>query len=323
MTFTKSADLPVGLDEAYALVTQPERLRRWQTVAATVDLRVGGEYRWTVTPGHRAAGTFKEIEPGKRVVFGWGWEDGDLAPDASTVTITLEPTDSGTRVTLTHEDLTLEEAAAHAEGWTHFLDRLEKLATTGDAGPDEWAWAPDPIDPLIAAEASLAVLQPILRGLTAEDRPKQTPCEDFDCHGLAEHLMGSLASLGEMAGVTVTRPEAGSLEDKVSVMAAQVITAWLAYDEDMAVGGHLPSSMAQAIISLELLLHGWDLAEASGQQMRVSDELVAYVTELVTPIIVAGRDRGSFKPEVAVSGSGSALDRLAAFAGRTRIEQAA
>lgn len=76
MMFTKSADLPAGLDEAFALITQPERLRRWQTVTASVDLRVGGEYRWTVTPGHHVAGTFREIEPGKRGVFGWGWEDG-------------------------------------------------------------------------------------------------------------------------------------------------------------------------------------------------------------------------------------------------------
>ena len=30
------------------------------TVAARVDLRAGGEYRWTVTPGHIAAGTIVE-----------------------------------------------------------------------------------------------------------------------------------------------------------------------------------------------------------------------------------------------------------------------
>ena len=83
MSFTKSVTLPVSPDEAFALVTQPDRLRRWQTVSAYVDLRAGGEYRWTVTPGHVAGGTFREVEPGKRVVFGWGWEGhDDLKPDA-------------------------------------------------------------------------------------------------------------------------------------------------------------------------------------------------------------------------------------------------
>src|SRR6478736_6083740 len=120
MSFDKTIHLPVGADEAFALITEPERLRRWQTVTATVDLRVGGEYRWTVTPGHNAAGTFKEIVPGKRVVFGWGWEGGDLPVDASTVTITLDPIETGTRVTLVHEGLDEAQAAAHAEGWNHY-----------------------------------------------------------------------------------------------------------------------------------------------------------------------------------------------------------
>ena len=40
--YTISAELPVSPDEAFALVTEPERLRRWKTVSATVDLRAGG-----------------------------------------------------------------------------------------------------------------------------------------------------------------------------------------------------------------------------------------------------------------------------------------
>jgi len=74
MTIDKSVFLPVDPDTAFSLITEPERLRRWQTVAARVDLRVGGDYRWTITPGHSAAGTFTEVEPGRRVVFTWGWE---------------------------------------------------------------------------------------------------------------------------------------------------------------------------------------------------------------------------------------------------------
>ena len=81
--------------------------------------------------------------PGKRVVFGWGWEgNDDLKPDASTVTMTVEPAAGGTLVTLVHEGLTEEQAAMHAEGWNHYFARLERLAITGDAGPDEWAGHP-------------------------------------------------------------------------------------------------------------------------------------------------------------------------------------
>ena len=49
--YTISADLPVSPDEAFALITEPERLRRWKAVSARVDLQAGGAYRFTVTPG--------------------------------------------------------------------------------------------------------------------------------------------------------------------------------------------------------------------------------------------------------------------------------
>ncbi len=36
MTYTRTATLPVSPDEAFALITEPERLRRWMTVSAYV-----------------------------------------------------------------------------------------------------------------------------------------------------------------------------------------------------------------------------------------------------------------------------------------------
>lgn len=324
MSFTKSVTLPVSPDEAFALVTQPDRLRRWQAVSAYVDLRAGGAYRWTVTPGHVAGGTFREVEPGRRVVFGWGWEgNDDLKPDASTVTVTVEPDGDGSKVTLVHEGLDELQAASHAEGWNHYLERLVKLASTGDAGQDEWAWAPENLTPVTAAEAALAVIQPMLRNLTADDRPKQTPCADFTCHELAEHVFGSLVQLGAMAGATVVNPEEGSLENRVSVMAAQAIDAWRAVDLDGTVpgpgGSELPAAFAASILPIEILLHGWDMAQGSGQTLHVSDELVAYVRALAETVVPGGRGRGSFADEVTPAPDASPLDQLAAFAGRTPV----
>src|SRR5258708_39715293 len=96
MPFEKSVLVPLSADETFALITEPARLRRWQTITARVALRAGGDYRWTIIPGHSARGTFTEVEPGRRVVFTWGWEgDADLPPGASTVTITPELRSSG------------------------------------------------------------------------------------------------------------------------------------------------------------------------------------------------------------------------------------
>ena len=43
MPFEKSVLVPLNADETFALITQPDRLRRWQVITARVDLRAGGE----------------------------------------------------------------------------------------------------------------------------------------------------------------------------------------------------------------------------------------------------------------------------------------
>jgi uncharacterized protein (TIGR03086 family) len=321
MSFTKTADLPVSPDEAFALVTEPERLRRWKTVSAYVDLRAGGQYRFTILPGHVAAGTYREFEPGKRIVFGWGWEgDPSLPPDASTVTVTIEPIEGGSRVTLVHEGLTAEQTASHAEGWNHYFERLEKLAATGEAGRDEWVWAPDNLDPVVASDAILAAIQPVMRALTTGDRDRPTPCADFTCHDLVEHLIWSLARLGALAGASVADPQEGGVENRISVTAAQAIDGWRSRGLDGTVpgpsGGEMPASFAASILPLELALHGWDLAQSTDQPLRLSDEVVAYLRELAEMVVPVARPGGSYGPEVTPAPDASALDSLAAYAGR-------
>jgi uncharacterized protein (TIGR03086 family) len=322
--FTKTVVLPIDIDQAFALITEPERLRRWQAVSARVDLRVGGDYRWTITPGHVAAGTFREVEPGKRVVFGWGWEGNpDLAPDASTVSVTLEPVEAGTQVTLTHDGLTDEQAAMHAEGWNHYFERLEVAAASGDAGPDTWSAVPEQLDELSAAEATLAVLQGVLRQLTNEDRPKQTPCADFTCHDLAEHLFGSMVAFGAMAGVEVVNPEVGPLEHRIATMAAQAVEGWRARGLEGTVsapgGAEMPATFAAGIMPVEFLLHAWDMAQGSGKEIVVDDQLVGYVHKLAEQIVPGGRG-SSFADEVPSSDGADPLEQLAAFAGRRPVE---
>ena len=82
MTYTKTVTLPVSPDDAFALVTQPERLRRWMTVSAYVDLRAGGELsldRRARCPRrrHRPRG---RARPPRRARLGLGGGRHDRAP---------------------------------------------------------------------------------------------------------------------------------------------------------------------------------------------------------------------------------------------------
>ncbi|MBO1268905.1 TIGR03086 family metal-binding protein [Arthrobacter cavernae] len=322
MTYDKTVLLPLTVDEAFALITQPERIRRWQAVAARVDLRVGGEYRWTITPGHHAAGAFTEIEPGKRVVFTWGWEQpGAPADNVSTVSITLEPAEAGTSVRLVHQGLPTPEAvAAHAEGWNHYLDRLLAQASTGDAGADEWAASPQDLNELTAADATLAVVQRVLASVTAEDAQKQTPCLDFNVAQLLDHLAGSIAGIAKALGAEVSDDAGKSPEVRIADLAQPALEAFyrrgLEGTVDMGFA-ELPATMVASILNIEFLVHAWDFAKALGLELHVADELTDYVEVLAQNTISEQvRAGGSFAPATEVAETASGLERLVAFTGR-------
>jgi uncharacterized protein (TIGR03086 family) len=323
MSAEKSVLIPVSVEEAFALITEPERLRRWMTVSARVDLRAGGAYRWTVVPGHIAAGTFKEIEPGRRIVFGFGWEtDGDPAPDGSTVTITVEPAAGGTLVRLVHDGLTDEQAANHLEGWSHFFARLERVAAGADPGLSPMAVKPSTLDELTVADATLAVCQQVLRGVTPADLTRPTPCTEYDVAGLVDHLVGSMRTLAGAVGVDIGRSDAGTVEARVADAGQQTMEAWHRHGLDgqhsmVKLGGNeMPATFAASILSVEFLVHAWDLAVATGAQVTTSDEVVGFVRERAENLIPPGRARGAFAEAVEVGAGASALDRLVAFSGR-------
>ncbi|WP_219729682.1 TIGR03086 family metal-binding protein [Pseudarthrobacter sp. NBSH8] len=295
-------------------------MRRWLAVAARVDLRVGGEYRWTTTPGHSVAGTFTEIEPGKRVVSTWDWV-GSTAPagDASTVTITLDSVDGGTNVRLVHEGLSPEAAAGLTEGWNHYFERLATLATTDDAGADDWAAAPDPINELISAEAKLAIVQRVLRTLTPAGADKPTPCGDFTVAGLVEHLVGSITGIGKALGVAIVDQPDAAPEVRVADAAQPTLEAFqvrgLEGTIDMGFA-EVPASVVANILNLEFLVHAWDFATATGQELEVSPVLSGYVLGLARNTISPQMRGRSFADETLVEESAASMDRLVAFTGR-------
>jgi uncharacterized protein (TIGR03086 family) len=320
MPFEKSVLVPLGADETFALLTEPARLRRWQVITARVDLRAGGDYRWTITPGNSAGGTFTEVEPGKRLVFTWGWEGSqDLPPGASTVTITLEPAADGTIVHLVHDGLSAEQAASHADGWNHYLGRLVDAGAKGDAGADSWAAAAPELDALKVADAALAACQLVLRGVTAADGDRPTVCPEFSVAQLADHLLGSITHLGGAAGAQFPPTAATAVEARVADAAQAALEAWNARGLDgtvAAAGNDLPAVFAVGILSIEFLVHAWDFAQATGQQVTVSDDVTQHVLDAAHKIISPEIRRGRFADQAEWDPDAGLLERLIAFTGR-------
>jgi uncharacterized protein (TIGR03086 family) len=66
----------------------------------------------------------------------------------------------------------------------------------------------------------------------------------------------------------------------------------------------------------DLLTHGWDLSQATGQPAELPEDLVEQSLAFVRSELSARSRPGRFDPAQAVADDAPAIDRLAAFAGR-------
>ena len=144
-TETTSVERQVSIDASpetiWEFLVDPEKATRWMGQTATLEPQPGGVYRVEVIPGHTARGEFVELDPPRRLVYTWGWEQGEnpVPPGSSTVEIELIPDGDRTTVRLMHRELPNAEAAAsHGHGWQHYLDRLALAASGADPGEDPW-----------------------------------------------------------------------------------------------------------------------------------------------------------------------------------------
>jgi len=117
--------------------TTADALNRWSapgemTARATVDLRVGGQYRISMAAPdgkvNDVTGVYREIDPPKRLVYSWQWE---TMPGFPETVVTVEfrgRADGGTDLILLHEGLPDENSRErHAHGWGGSLDKLAAL----------------------------------------------------------------------------------------------------------------------------------------------------------------------------------------------------
>ncbi len=125
----------------YRSFVEPDRMAAWMGVAVDLDPRPGGALRVNVTGQQVAVGQFVELDPPRRVVFTWGWEEPGhpVPPGSSTVEVTLTADGAATVLRLVHRDLPDETEPRHDEGWDHYLGRLAVSASGGSPGPDPWA----------------------------------------------------------------------------------------------------------------------------------------------------------------------------------------
>lgn len=174
-------------------------------------------------------------------------------------------------------------------------------------------------------QQALAGAGQLVGALEPDQWDAPTPCPGWAVRDVVQHLAGgntlfANALAGEQPGATpadVDADAAGYARSAERLVDAA--SAPGALDRLVSVPfGVVPGPVAVQMRVVEALVHGWDLARASGRPTAFDDELVgrtdAFTRQMLTRV---PPERSPFGPPVPIADDAPPLDRLAALLGRS------
>ncbi|ANZ42256.1 TIGR03086 family protein [Lentzea guizhouensis] len=171
-------------------------------------------------------------------------------------------------------------------------------------------------------------LAEIVRNVTDGDLKAPTPCPEYTVGDLLDHVNGlsvafTMAALktpleGTASGDATRLPL--DFRESIPARLGELAAAWRApqaWEGMTAAGGvDLPGEVAAGVALDEIVLHGWDLARATGQPFEVDPGLLEVVHGFVSSIGPEDRDGSLFGAAVEVGSNAPLLDRVLGLSGR-------
>ncbi len=171
--------------------------------------------------------------------------------------------------------------------------------------------------------------------ITDEQLPDPTPCEGVSVGDLLHHVLGLSVAFRDAArkdlGPT-TRIDPGSSRPSAALLPAdwrtrlprlldELAAAWrdpAAWEGATRAGGvALPAVVAGRVALNELVLHGWDLARATGQEYTCDEATLRTSIDFLSQATDEADRAGAFGPVVEVPPDAPLLDRAVGLGGRS------
>jgi uncharacterized protein (TIGR03086 family) len=170
--------------------------------------------------------------------------------------------------------------------------------------------------------------------LIAEIRPEQwkapTPCTEWNVRDVVNHLVGmDLVFAALIEGGPMPERGADRLgDDPVGAWRASSASLQAAFSRPGVLERSYTGPMGSAtgaerlqIRLYDLLAHGWDLARATGIPARLPEDLAEQSLAFARVQLSSQSRTGRFAEPQPVEETAPAIDRLAAFLGRTVLPQ--
>jgi uncharacterized protein (TIGR03086 family) len=187
-------------------------------------------------------------------------------------------------------------------------------------------------DPTLDFGPQTHVIARLAEGVSDEQLADATPCPDYAVRNMLGHLLGLSVAFRDAArkdlGVTTnTSPKAAAPDigpgwrAELPKVLDELAEAWrdpAAWTGMTRAGGvDLPGAVAAAVATDELVIHGWDLARATGRPYEPDPAaLQASYDFLLAAADDPSRGGGIFGPVVPVAPDAPLLDRAVGLSGR-------
>jgi uncharacterized protein (TIGR03086 family) len=173
-------------------------------------------------------------------------------------------------------------------------------------------------------ELTALAVQPtvdVVRAVRADQLDAPTPCAGWTVQQLVDHMLEWQPALEGAARKEVVAPAPVTGGRPADLDLAGLARAWsdpAAWAGVTRLGGpmELPAAMIGGMVQAELVVHGWDLARATGQHPEWPGALLRAIHDEVAKTAAQGREMGAYGPAVAVPDDAPVLDRILGMTGR-------
>ena len=169
----------------------------------------------------------------------------------------------------------------------------------------------------------------IVAGIPADRWHADTPCEGWDVRALLNHVVAGNLWAAELGAGATIEGVGGRLDGDMlgadpvgsyaasAKAAAEVFRRPGALDAPCAVSyGPVPGSVYAGHRFLDVFIHGWDLAAATGQDTNLDPALMQACREVIAPQVEAFRAAGALGEEQPVPPDATDQQRFLAMLGR-------
>jgi uncharacterized protein (TIGR03086 family) len=176
---------------------------------------------------------------------------------------------------------------------------------------------------------SLDVTRPKIAAITADEWARVSVCDGWTVRELVNHLVSgnlwvpelasgkTIEEVGDRLDGDVLGDDPVAAYDASAEVAADAFRAEGAMERPMAVSyGPVPGEVYCGHRFIDVLIHGWDVAESTGQDANLPEALVEACWQVVEPQAAMLSASGGFGTQVEVPEGADLQTRLLAALGR-------